>query len=198
MTYFVSCTNEILNYPQSYTFVYNLHPNTQYPCYVYGIDNLGRLSEGADFNFRTDKIGKLLCLFVDLRVCMVLLYLSFLRLPLGTFRFNFYYYAAPLFAPHGFQYTLINSTSVQLTWEPPPVDERSGTITYYCLTFSCRSCNRMTNSTSETRYEKSQLHPGLEYNISVVACTSRTGCGSTESTLTVILPPAAGIYLLSL
>ena len=100
--------------------------------------------------------------------------------------------AAPSLAPLGFQHTSVNSTSISLTWEPPPADGTSGTITQYKLTFSCRpyyhyQCRRTSYYASDTLYEKSQLNSGLEYTITVAAC-SVIGCGSRTSTLIVILP----------
>ena len=57
--YLVSCDNSHISI--SSATVYDLSPNKQYSCYVYGIDSLGRLGTGAPVRFRTDMTGKLMC-----------------------------------------------------------------------------------------------------------------------------------------
>ena len=58
--YLVSCVNVVRIQSLTWTTinVYNLCPNKRYLCYVYGIDNLGRLGVGQSFDFTTTKIGK--------------------------------------------------------------------------------------------------------------------------------------------
>jgi hypothetical protein len=74
-------------------------------------------------------------------------------------------------------------------WQLPPKDGGSGTIVEYLLVFStCRysSCNRRIRA-SGNRYEASQLTSGVEYTISITACTT-IGCGYKASILKVTLP----------
>ena len=54
--YFISCLNRTQT--STTATIYNLHPNTRYPCYVYAVDNFERFSDGADCSFSTSKIGK--------------------------------------------------------------------------------------------------------------------------------------------
>ena len=103
--------------------------------------------------------------------------------------------STPSFAPCGFRYTSVSSTSVSLAWEPPQADGSSGAIAYYWLIFNCTPhyslCNRE-ERVHAIRYNAFNLLRNHEYSISIKACTNK-GCGCRNSSITVVLP-VTGIY----
>ena len=110
------------------------------------------------------------------------------------------FYAAPRFAPYDFNYTFMSSTSLLFTWKPPPMDDRSGTITQYQIGFSCRSyyvCQTRTEYIPAQRsltYMVSSLQSGEEYTFYIAACVSSVcGSGLARSRKTVNVPPT-GMY----
>ncbi len=97
----------------------------------------------------------------------------------------------------------MSSTSISLTWEPPPVDDRIGTITRYRIQYRCQSYYYSTCSRTQTNYRSAQqsltyvvnnLQSGKEYTFNIAACVGST-CGHTTSRLTVNVPPR-GTYAL--
>ena len=103
-------------------------------------------------------------------------------------------HAAPSFAPYGFGYTSLTDTSIRLAWEPPPLDDRSsGTISHYKLKI-CPLSKWLPCSMVQTTslHAETQLDPGQEYTLSIVACTT-DGCGSRESSFRITLPQT-GVY----
>ena len=104
-------------------------------------------------------------------------------------------YAAPQFAPYDFSYTFMSSTSILLTWTPPPMDDRSGSITHYEIEYSCQSCQREYRSAQHVQsLTVSSLQSGEEYTFYIAACVhSSCGSGLARSRKTVNVPPT-GVY----
>lgn len=106
--------------------------------------------------------------------------------------------AAPQFAPYDFSYTFTSSTSILFTWKPPPLDDRSGTITKYWIESSCQSCRQTQtdyiSAQQSLTYAVSSLQSGEEYTFYISACVgSNCGSGLARSRKTVIVPPT-GMY----
>ena len=116
---------------------------------------------------------------------------------------QFSFHIAPQFAPYNFNYTFVNSRSVSLTWKPPPMDDRIGTITQYQIQYKCQI--HYVCFTTQTYYISAQpfltyavssLLSGEEYTFYIAACVYNT-CGNTRSRsrLTVNIPPRGKILI---
>ncbi len=116
---------------------------------------------------------------------------------------SIFFHAAPQFAPYDFNFAFMSSTSISLTWEPPPVDDRIGTITQYRIQYRCQSyytCSQTRinyrSAQQSLTYAVNNLQSGEEYTFNIAACVG-SQCGHTTSGLTVNVPPI-GTYCRSL
>ena len=79
-----------------------------------------------------------------------------------------------------------SSTSINISWSPPPEQDQNGVITAYDITYVTSGRNVMMNSTSGSTLsiELSELAKFSEYSISVAASTSIGGGPSVSITVT--------------
>ena len=81
----------------------------------------------------------------------------------------------------------VNSTTVQLQWEPPAVADQNGVIRSYRINISVAETGSVFQLTSETTaLNISGLHPYYTYNLTVAAVT--IGPGPFGAVLTIQLP----------
>ena len=81
----------------------------------------------------------------------------------------------------------VNSTTIQLQWEPPAVADQNGVIRNYCINISVAETGSVFQLTSETTaLNISGLHPYYTYNLTVAAVT--IGPGPFGAVLTIQLP----------
>ena len=70
----------------------------------------------------------------------------------------------------------VNSTAIQLQWEPPPLADQNGVIHSYLINISVAETGSSFQLTSETNaLNISSLHPYYTYNITVAALTIAPG-----------------------
>ena len=75
-----------------------------------------------------------------------------------------------------------SSTSLRISWLPPPVEDQNGIITAYNITYVTNGESEIMNSTSDSAQfiELTGLLKFRTYNISVAAST-RVGIGPSET-----------------
>ena len=95
--------------------------------------------------------------------------------------------AVPSSAPVRFQGSAVNSTTIQLQWEPPPSADQNGVIRSYIINISVAETGSCFQRTSETTaLYISNLHPFYTYTLTVAAVT--IGPGPYGLMLTVQMP----------
>lgn len=83
---------------------------------------------------------------------------------------------APSGAPSSVTADEVTSTSITLSWDPPPISEHNGVIESYILRlFEQETGTRMEVQTEATHYMFSLLHPYYSYSISIAAVTVDSG-----------------------
>ena len=83
---------------------------------------------------------------------------------------------APSGAPRSVAADEVTSTSIALSWDPPPIDEHNGVIAIYILRVSVQETGtRMEVQTEATHYVFSFLHPYYTYSTSIAAVTVDSG-----------------------
>ena len=88
-------------------------------------------------------------------------------------------HVAPSAPPQNVQKTAITSTSASLNWQPPPLDQQNGIITYYMVFLDEHETGlKFTVNTSATEVNLSDLHPFYTYDITVAAVTVEVGASS--------------------
>ena len=93
----------------------------------------------------------------------------------------------PSSAPVSLQGGAVNSTTIQLQWEPPPLVDQNGVIHRYIVNISVAETGSSFQQTSETTaIYISNLHPFYTYTLSVAAVT--IGQGPYGLVLTVQMP----------
>ena len=93
------------------------------------------------------------------------------------------YTAAPTAPPAELTVSAYGSTSISLTWQPPPLSDRNGDITQYRLKITEQETQRhYKETTANTAHTLTSLHPYYNYVISVAAET--VGIGPYSSNLT--------------
>ena len=93
----------------------------------------------------------------------------------------------PSSAPVRLQGSAVNSTAIQLQWEPPPLSDQNGVIRSYIINISVAETGSSFQLTSEaTALYISNLHPYYIYTLTVSAVT--IGPGPNGLVLTVQLP----------
>ena len=93
----------------------------------------------------------------------------------------------PSSAPVSLQGSAVNSTTIQLQWEPPPLVDQNGVIRSYTVNISVAETGSSFQQTSETTtLNISNLHPFYTYTLTVAAVT--IGPGPYRLVLTVQMP----------
>ena len=94
--------------------------------------------------------------------------------------------------------SVLTSTSVLLTWDPPPLSHRNGIITEYNITFiEVGSSNVRLFTTTTNKFNVSMLSPYTLYNFAVSAITS-VGMGplSNYTTLQTLQDGKNGLIII--
>ena len=82
----------------------------------------------------------------------------------------------PSSAPVSLQGSAVNSTTIQLQWEPPPLSDQNGVIRSYTINISVTETGSSFQRTSETTaLYISNLHPFYTYTMTVAAVTIGPG-----------------------
>ena len=93
----------------------------------------------------------------------------------------------PSSAPVSLQGSAVNSTTIQLQWEPPLLVDQNGVIRSYTVNISVAETGSSFQQTSETTtLNKSNLHPFYTYTLTVATVT--IGPGPYGLVLTVQMP----------
>ena len=72
--------------------------------------------------------------------------------------------------------TAINSRVVNITWTPPPNDQRNGIIQYYQIKVLISETSEYFNiQTANLSLTLTDLHPDYTYTVSIAAVTIGTG-----------------------
>lgn len=96
-------------------------------------------------------------------------------------------YAVPTAAPQDVSLEASSSTSLTISWMPPPQDNLNGIIrSYTILVLEVDTGNTTTYNSSETSLTVGFLHPYYRYQVSVAAVT--VGQGPFSATTTIQLP----------
>ena len=93
---------------------------------------------------------------------------------------------APTAAPLNVVVTDIGSTSVRVSWMPPPEDSRNGPITAYMVVFGAVPSNTPLGSAEVSgalQYTVSNLQPYAQFYVQVAAKTS-AGVGPYSASIT--------------
>ena len=95
--------------------------------------------------------------------------------------------AVPSSAPVRLQGNAVNSTTIQLQWDAPPLADHNGVIRSYLINITVVETGSFFQVTSESNsLNISDLHPYYTYNITVTAVT--IGPGPYGAVLTIQLP----------
>jgi len=94
---------------------------------------------------------------------------------------------APTAPPGNFSVSAINSTTITLSWNPPPFDQINGLLRHYVISFTQHETASESRVLSTyTQVTLQSLHPYYTYTCRVAAVT--TGIGPFTGNLTVKLP----------
>ena len=97
----------------------------------------------------------------------------------------------PSAPPQHLRQDAITATSVTLSWQPPPLEDRNGLIRlYYVFVTELESGRSFTLNSTATNYRVQNLHPFYTYNFSVAAVT--VAAGSISDNITVQTSEAGG------
>ena len=103
------------------------------------------------------------------------------------FLFSRSFIAVPSSAPVRLQGNAVNSTTIQLQWEPPPLADQNGVICSFLMNISVTETGSFFQLTPVTNgVNISGLHPFYTYTITVAAVT--IGPGPYGAVLTIQLP----------
>ena len=99
-----------------------------------------------------------------------------------------FFIAVPASPPDNFQATAASSTSVTITWDPPPVENQNGIITGYFIDVEAIE----TGETFQLFSESNTLHvdtlrPFTTY-VCIIAAQTSIGIGPYSTSVTVITP----------
>lgn len=81
------------------------------------------------------------------------------------------FFSVPVGFPDDFLAVVISSTSIVLTWDPPPIHERNGIITTYTIT-QVGAGNTSTLTTSALMLTVDNLRPFTSYTFDIAASTA--------------------------
>jgi len=102
----------------------------------------------------------------------------------------------PTGPPLSFQATPINSSAIQLTWDPPTTEQQNGIIQQYLINMTAMESGESYQLISpNTSLTVNDLHPYYHYNLLVAAVT--TEAGPFSNILLVLMPEDGKSYLLS-
>ena len=94
------------------------------------------------------------------------------------------YIIVPTAPPSLTTYYVVDSTSLFLSWNAPPVDQQNGVIRHYILALTELDTGFMLNhSTAENSFTFTSLHPSYTYQFEVAAFTIDSGPFSASVTL---------------
>ena len=106
-------------------------------------------------------------------------------------------------APLNFNYNSLTTTSLTLTWDPPPHDARNVSISRYMITYTCiwsrqaycsnRETMTVLSLSSVREYPLRGLQSGRRYSMTVTACSNLWSCGMTSELHVITL--ASGMYV---
>ncbi len=86
---------------------------------------------------------------------------------------------APYHHPQNLSLTALDSTSIRITWEPPPRDLINGVLRYYHVTvyniINLSVYNELIDADSRLDVIVNELHPYYSYNCTVAAVTVAEG-----------------------
>ena len=89
---------------------------------------------------------------------------------------NYYFYTAPTAAPLSLTVSIVNPTTVAVSWNPPPLEFRNGIIRNYTIRYFESQTNTFYTVVSQnTSTVISSLHAFYDYSFSVAAFTVLTG-----------------------
>ena len=85
-------------------------------------------------------------------------------------------YTGPSTAPVNLTGSSLSSTSISLSWDPPPFEHQNGIIRSYIINSTELETNKTFSYTSlGTSIQINSLHPYYEYQFSVTAVTISSG-----------------------
>ena len=94
---------------------------------------------------------------------------------------------APTAPPRNLSTIFVNSTTVTLSWDPPPSDQINGYIRHYSVVVTeHETASEFQEQPTNTRVMLQSLHPYYTYTCRVAAVT--TGAGPYTGNITVQLP----------
>ena len=94
---------------------------------------------------------------------------------------------APTAPPGNFSVVSINSTTITLSWNPPPFDQINGNLQHYVIDITeHETASESRVLSTSPRVTVQSLHPYYTYTFRVAAVT--TGSGPYTRNLTVKLP----------
>ena len=102
------------------------------------------------------------------------------------------FYAVPTASPQNVESMTVNSTTILMTWEPPPPEHQNGIIIAYVVNVSVEDNDIIPQqySTSALSVALVGLHP---YSLYMVAVAAQTGVGRGPfSNSITIRPPEDG------
>ena len=100
---------------------------------------------------------------------------------------------APSSPPRLLVITAMNSHSINISWNPPPMNKVNGIIQYYFLNITVvETSHSLYFKTSDTSVSLNDVHPHYTYTVVVAAVTIAIGPFSTEQSITT---PQDGNYL---
>ena len=96
-------------------------------------------------------------------------------------------YVVPSGPPQHLTVLFVSSTTVSLSWDPPSIQDQNGVIVQYHIYICNELLKECTMETSEeTLYTVSGLHPFYTYYINVAAATIDVGPSSSYVAVTCL------------
>ena len=148
--------------------------NLAHPYYTYTIsvaaETIGTGPHGADFTIRTPEDGILRCVCVHLIFSFLL---SLTAVPTGT--------------PQLVEAVAVSSSSIRITWIPPPEEEQNGVIRSYFINVTelqTGSVREFEAYGDESIQIVNQLHPFYTYECAIAAFTVGLGPAAFTQTMT--------------
>ena len=93
--------------------------------------------------------------------------------------------SAPSRQPQNVQLSALSSTSILVTWSPPPVADQNGVITGYLINLTEADTGTVLHMTSRTTsLTATSLHPYYMYEVVVAAVTVAVGPYSQPAQIT--------------
>ena len=96
-------------------------------------------------------------------------------------------HSVPSAPPRNLSVIFVNSTTMTLSWDPPPSDQINGYIRHYIIVVTEReTASEFQEQSNYTQVTLQSLHPYYTYSCRVTAVT--TGSGPYTGNLTIQLP----------